>query len=89
MIALQNQTGRIRTPRAVAQAARDPLAALDPLASAGASIAIKRGDEIVTEGDAAEYCYKVVSGNVRLVKLVAELERTSGEAQWKLIQKQN
>ena len=78
MIALQNQTGCIRTPRAVAQvarAARDPLAALDPLASAGASIAIKRGDEIVTEGDAAEYCYKVVSGNVRLVKLVADGRR--------------
>ena len=54
---------------------QDPLAALDPLKAAGARLAVKRGEEIVGEGNAADYCYKVVSGSVRLVKLVADGRR--------------
>ena len=60
---------------AVPRLAMDPLAALDPLKAAGASLAVKRGEEIIAEGNAADYCYKVVSGSVRLVKLVADGRR--------------
>ena len=56
-------------------AVHDPLAALDLLKTAGARVAFKRGEEIVAEGNAADYCYKVVSGSVRLVKLVADGRR--------------
>ncbi len=58
-----------------ARAVHDPLAALDPLKAAGARLSVKRGEEIVGEGNAADYCYKVVSGSVRLVKLVADGRR--------------
>lgn len=76
MIGAQTQTSRMQ-PRPIqgTPLRSDPLAALDPLAAAGARIAVKRGEEIVAEGNAAEYCYKVVSGSVRLVKLVADGRR--------------
>ncbi|MHB1206510.1 MAG: helix-turn-helix domain-containing protein [Rhodospirillaceae bacterium] len=53
----------------------DPLAALDPLKTAGTRMTVKRGEEIAAEGSAADYCYKVVSGSVRLVKLVTDGRR--------------
>jgi CRP-like cAMP-binding protein len=60
---------------AVQRPAQDPLAALAPLHNAGTHVTVKRGAEIVAEGGPADYCYKLVSGSVRLVKLVADGRR--------------
>lgn len=75
MIGIQTQTSRVPAPPRVVPGVRDPLAALDPLAAAGSRMSVRRGEEIVAEGNAAEYCYKIVSGSVRLVKLVADGRR--------------
>jgi len=52
--------------------ARNPLDALDAL---GTRMTVKRGQEIYAEGGDAGYCYKLVSGSVRLVKLMSDGQR--------------
>lgn len=52
--------------------AASPLAAL---AGLGTRITVRRGQEITAEGMTTEYCYCIVSGNVRLVKLMADGRR--------------
>jgi CRP-like cAMP-binding protein len=53
-------------------AAREPLRALDQF---GQQAAFRRGKEIYAEGTTADHCYKIVSGSVRLVKLMADGHR--------------
>jgi len=57
------------TPKLVAS---NPLAALD---AEGVRLSVKRGQEIYCEGAEATHCYKLVSGSVRLVKLMSDGER--------------
>ena len=64
--ALQTQVA----PRRVL--ARQPLQALETL---GQQITVRRGKEIYAEGALADHCYKIVSGSVRLVKLMADGHR--------------
>jgi CRP-like cAMP-binding protein len=53
-----------------------PLAALETL---GSFLQVKRGQEIYVEGDAAEYCYRLVEGCVRTVKSLADGTRQLGD----------
>jgi CRP-like cAMP-binding protein len=48
---------------------------LDALNKEGTRLTVKRGQEIYAEGDDAGYCYKLLSGSVRLVKLMSNGER--------------
>jgi hypothetical protein len=43
---------------------------LDPLASLATILSFDRDDEIVFQGEPAEYCYEIVSGCVRTVRSV-------------------
>ena len=52
--------------------ARQPLQALEPF---GQQMAIRRGKEIYSEGATADHCYKIISGSVRLVKLMSDGHR--------------
>jgi len=52
---------------------------LDPLVSLAAIVTFEREDEIVFQGEAAEYCYEVVSGCVRTVRLLEDGRRHVGE----------
>lgn len=53
-------------------AARQPLQALEPF---GQQVTIRRGKEIYSEGVTADHCYKIISGSVRLVKLMSDGHR--------------
>jgi CRP-like cAMP-binding protein len=53
-----------------------PLAALETL---GSSLNLRRGQEIYAEGVAAEYCYRLVEGCVRTVKILADGSRQIGD----------
>ncbi len=53
-------------------AARQPLQALEPL---GQQATFRRGKEIYSEGTKADHCYKIISGSVRLVKLMSDGHR--------------
>ena len=48
---------------------------LDLLDARGIHFSVKRGRVIYTEGETADYCYKLVSGNVRTVKLLSDGRR--------------
>ena len=48
---------------------------LDALETQGIRIAVKRSQEIYAEGEDADYCYKLVSGSLRLVKLMSDGQR--------------
>jgi CRP/FNR family nitrogen fixation transcriptional regulator len=52
---------------------------LDPLVSLAAIVTFDRDDEIVFQGDDAEYCYEVASGCVRTVRLLEDGRRQVGE----------
>lgn len=49
--------------------------AFDLLAGHGTRITIKRGQEVFVEGNAADSCYRVLEGSVRLVKLMVDGRR--------------
>lgn len=53
--------------------------ALEPLASQAVIVRADREEEIVGQGEAAEYCYVVVSGCVRTVRLMEDGRRQVGE----------
>ncbi len=57
-------------------APRDPLALLEQF---GSTITVHRDREIYGQGDEAAYCYRVVSGCVRMVKLMEDGRRQVGE----------
>lgn len=57
-------------------APRDPLALLEQF---GSTISVHRDREIYGQGDLAAYCYRVVSGCVRMVKLMEDGRRQVGE----------
>ncbi len=59
----------------VARAASSAKSPLDALDSRGTRLVVKRGQEIYAEGNAANTCYKLVSGSVRLVKLMNDGQR--------------
>src|SRR5579863_7070825 len=52
---------------------------LDALEQFGATIIIRHDGTIVGQGDAAEFCYKILSGCVRRVKLMEDGRRHIGE----------
>ncbi len=52
---------------------------LDPLVSLAAVVTFERDDEIVFQGEDAEYCYELVSGCVRTVRLLEDGRRQVGE----------
>ena len=52
---------------------------LEPLAAVGVTVRAERDEEIVAQGDAAGYCYLIVSGCVRTVRLMEDGRRQVGE----------
>jgi CRP/FNR family nitrogen fixation transcriptional regulator len=65
---------RVATP---ALPARQPAApdALDLLEQFGSTVAIQREQEIYGQGDTADYCWRILSGCVRTVKLMEDGRR--------------
>lgn len=62
--------------QAIAHLARSaPRDALDLLEQFGATVSIKHGREIVGQGDATQFCYKILYGCVRRVKLMEDGRR--------------
>ena len=53
--------------------------ALDLLEQFGATVSIQREHEIHGQGEQAKYCYRVLSGCVRMVKLMEDGRRQIGE----------
>jgi CRP/FNR family nitrogen fixation transcriptional regulator len=53
-----------------------PVAALERL---GTSLNLRRGQEIYAEGDSSDYCYRLVEGCVRTVKILADGSRQIGD----------
>ena len=53
-------------------ATRQPLQALEPF---GQQVTLRRGKEVYGEGATADHCYKIMSGSVRLVKLMSDGHR--------------
>src|SRR5271163_2739137 len=52
---------------------------LEPLASVGVTIRAERDEEIAAQGELAGYCYLIVSGCVRTVRLMEDGRRQVGE----------
>jgi CRP/FNR family nitrogen fixation transcriptional regulator len=52
---------------------------LDLLEQFGTTLRLQREQEVVGEGDAADYCYRIVSGSVRLVRLMEDGRRQVAE----------
>jgi CRP-like cAMP-binding protein len=52
---------------------------LAPIATLATTIHAERDDEIISQGEAAEYCFEVVSGCVRTVRLLEDGRRQVGE----------
>jgi CRP-like cAMP-binding protein len=73
------QTSIARTAPSTWSPAFQPAASrktpFDALDGQGTRITAKRGQEIYAEGDDAAFCYKLVSGSVRLVKLMSDGQR--------------
>ena len=76
---LQTIPGTLANHGATASWAKDafvPAARpLELLTGFGTRMTVKRGQEIFGEGDAADSCYRLVEGSVRLVKLMADGRR--------------
>lgn len=53
--------------------------ALDLLEQFGTTVSVQREQEIYAQGDEAAYCWRVVSGCVRTVRLMEDGRRTVGE----------
>jgi CRP/FNR family nitrogen fixation transcriptional regulator len=56
-----------------------PREVLDLLEQFGANLSVRHDREIHGEGDRAEFCYRIVGGCVRLVKLMEDGRRQVGE----------
>jgi CRP/FNR family transcriptional regulator, nitrogen fixation regulation protein len=52
---------------------------LKPLLPAATTIQVHRGGDIIAQGDEAEYCFQVVGGCVRTVRLLEDGRRQVGE----------
>ena len=63
-------------PFVQAAPARD---ALDLLEQFGTTVSVQRDREVLAQGDQATWCYRVVSGCVRMVKLMEDGRRQVGE----------
>jgi CRP-like cAMP-binding protein len=72
---------RLPVPVAATVPAASPAkpSALAPLASAGVTLRVERDEEIVAQGEPAGYCYLIVSGCVRTVRLMEDGRRQVGE----------
>jgi CRP/FNR family nitrogen fixation transcriptional regulator len=64
-------------PPTVPQGLQDNL--LAPIATLATTLHADRDEEIISQGDAAEYCYEVVTGCVRTVRLLEDGRRQLGE----------
>jgi CRP-like cAMP-binding protein len=62
-----------------AQPRPEPRDALDLLEQFGTNVTVERDQEILCQGDRAEYCYKILRGCVRQVKLLEDGRRQVGE----------
>jgi CRP/FNR family nitrogen fixation transcriptional regulator len=71
-----NANRRPALPAVVASPARDALEALEQF---GATVTIQRDREIHGQGNEAKYCYRILSGCVRMVKLMEDGRRQIGE----------
>ncbi len=81
MLQVQQQSTSLRPAhfqgsRNAPAGAANPLA---PLETLGTTLTVRRGHEIYGEGDAADYCYRVVEGCVRTVKILADGTRQVGD----------
>lgn len=74
--ATANANRRPTIPVLVPSAARD---ALDLLEQFGNTMTVQREREIHGQGDEAKYCYRILSGCVRMVKLMEDGRRQIGE----------
>ncbi len=76
---LQTVPGTLANDRDTASWAKDAFVpaprAFDLLADHATGIVVKRGHDIFAEGDAAESCYRLLDGGIRLVKLMADGRR--------------
>jgi len=54
------------------QSPKNPFDALD---TQGTRVTLKRGQELYAEGNDAAYCYKLLTGSLRLVKLMSDGQR--------------
>ncbi len=52
---------------------------LEPLVQTAANMQVHRDGEIIAQGDKAEYCFQVISGCVRTVRLLEDGRRQVGE----------
>jgi CRP/FNR family transcriptional regulator, nitrogen fixation regulation protein len=68
--------GRPYIPSLAQPTTRDPL---DLLEQFGTTISVPRDREIHAQGDQASYCYRIVSGCARMVKLMEDGRRQIGE----------
>jgi CRP-like cAMP-binding protein len=72
----EQHPGRPTFPAVLRPAPRD---ALDLLEQFGTTVAVHRDREIHCQGDKADCCYRVLSGCVRMVKLMEDGRRQIGE----------
>ena len=75
---MQVRTTRHTAPPAPARHQVGP-DAMDVLEQFGTTVAVEREQEIYAQGEAVEYCWRVVSGCVRTVKLMEDGRRAVGE----------
>jgi len=75
------QQSRFPVPVAATSLAASPAkpSALEPVASAGMMVRVERDEEIVAQGEPAGYCYLIVSGCVRTVRLMEDDHRQLGQ----------
>jgi CRP/FNR family nitrogen fixation transcriptional regulator len=74
------QLQAVRTEPGPSVKSRPPsLFALNPLEELGTTIIVRRDQEIYGQDEAAEYYYQVISGSVRMVRLMADGRRQVSE----------
>jgi CRP-like cAMP-binding protein len=75
MQTVMQPTATTRHPAIAHQERPAPRDALDLLEQFGATVTIKHNGEIVGQGDAAKFCYKILDGCVRRVNLMEDGRR--------------
>lgn len=73
MQAIMERTGNLNSPQ---PRPRDALALFEQF---GTTVTLQRDREIQAEGSRAEFCYRIIAGCVRMVKLMEDGRRQIGE----------